>query len=141
MNERRLPFKTWFYMDYKKDFFAYIYLVSMEYLISLYTILINGSLDVFPVIFMCYVIAMLKELNEKIQRLKENMKRDEVDLKRCVELHVKIKDFCEEISETYALHFLVQGFFSALILCSSTFLLTKVNFYNQGFHKIFKKKN
>lgn len=127
INERRLPFKTWFYMDYKNDIFVYIYLVSNEYFISVYTILINGSLDVFPVIFMCYVNAMLKELNEKINLLKENMLKNEVDLRKCVGLHVKIKDFCGVISETYALHFLIQGFFSALILCSSTFLLSKVN--------------
>lgn len=122
LKDRRLPFKTWFYLDYKKDFLSFLYLVLVEYLISIYTVLINGSFDFFPAIFMCYLIAILKELNDKIRKLRENSQ----DLKKCVRLHVKIKEFCEEFSKIYAMHFLIQGFFSALILCSSTFLLSKV---------------
>lgn len=122
IKDRRLPFKTWFYMDYKDDDLIFLYLVIIEYLISLYTVLINGSLDVFPVIFMCYVIAILKELNEKVSQLKESSQ----ELKKCIEIDVKIKEFCEELSSVYGMHFLIQGFCSALILCSSTFLLSKV---------------
>ena len=126
--EKRLPFKSYVYFDYENDLWAYFYTVCLEYSVALYVIFVNGSFDAFPIVFMCYVIAILKELNEKIQHLRENMNTHQIDLRKCVNLHVELKKFCEEISDTYSLQFIVQFFFSALLLCSSTFLLTKVNF-------------
>lgn len=128
INERRLPFKTWFYFDYKNHDGAYAFLIFIEYVMSVFTILANTSLDVFPVIFMCYVHAILKELKDRMGEIREVMKSSEVDLRKCVNLHVRILKFCDKISHVYALHLLVQTFFSSLILCSSTFLITKVNY-------------
>jgi hypothetical protein len=144
---KRLPFKTWVYFDYEKSDFSFMAIMVMESFISLLTTVINNSLDVYPVIFMCYAIAMLKELSihfrevkcddnkmkipMKIRRTNVNKPQTKIiDLKTCVDLHVKLKDFCADISSTYALHFMVQGFFSTLLLCSSTFHLTKVGFLN-----------
>lgn len=126
--ERRLPFKTWFYFDYENNDGAYIFLIIAEYVMSIYTILVNTSLDVIPVIFICYTLAILKELRDRISGISENMHKSEVDLKKCVNLHVRIKKFCDKISKVYATHFMVQVFMSSLILCSSMFLITKVKF-------------
>lgn len=143
MSDRtKLPFKSWIYFDYESSGYLFMMAIFISYGMSIFTVLINGSLDVFPVIFMCYLMAILKELSERFRKVKcdsgkftkipkinkwnEEIITKEIDLKTCVELHVKIKDFCVEISNNYALHFMVQSLFSTLILCSSTFHLTKV---------------
>lgn len=127
VKERRLPFKTWFYFDYKNNVGVYTFLIIVEYFLSVYTVLINTSLDIFPVIFLCYALSILKELSHKISVMSENVRKSEVDIRKCIDLHVKIKEFCEKISENYAAHFMIQVFFSSLILCSSAYLLTRVS--------------
>ncbi|KAG5673143.1 hypothetical protein PVAND_003214 [Polypedilum vanderplanki] len=174
-HNRKLPFKTWAYFDYEKTELSFMTIMIMEFTTSAFTVAINSSLDVYPVIFMCYTIAMLKELSEHFKKVKnscekikengnseyksksfgnsiknlenssiklknvnnllkyqkiQNSKTEpkEIDLKICVDLHRKLKDFCYEISSNYALHFMVQIFFSTLLLCSSVFHLTKLSF-------------
>lgn len=142
IEDRRLPFKTWFYFDHLKSDAVHAFLLGAEYVVSLYIILVNTSLDYFPVIFMCYVLAILKELKERVAELRENMKSTDVDLKKCVNLHVRVEEFCHKISHNYAMHFMVQGFFSSLILCSSTFLLSRVSdnfFICANLHFLFQR--
>jgi len=161
-SDRRLPFKTWSYVDYKKSDGAYMFMNCGVYIISLYTTGVNSMLDFYPIIFMCYIIGMLEELGNylKIVKFQEYVKNHQkysnyskrieefsifnkitsiqkkvddtkcqkgvVDLRTCISYHIKIKKFCNEVSGNYALHFMVQGFFSSLILCSTIFHLTKV---------------
>lgn len=162
-SDRRLPFKTYSYFDYKNDDNAYMFMNCAIYFMSLYVTGINGMLDVYPVIFMCYIIAFIEELGgylaavefrEKLRKRNEFSystaieklyiyagkfqkyqvdsfrKRDPntmVDLETCVNFHVRIKQFCDKVSKSYALHFMAQGLFSSLILCSTIFHLTKVS--------------
>lgn len=130
IEKRRLPFKTWYYFDHLKSDLVHGILLAIEYLMSHYVFIVNTSLDYFPVIFMCYILAILKELKERIARMHESMKSSEVDLKKCVDLHVKVEEFCAKISQTYAMQLFFQGFFSSLIICTSTFLLTRVRNYH-----------
>ncbi|CAG9809467.1 unnamed protein product [Chironomus riparius] len=163
-SDRRLPFKTWAYVDYKNSDGAYMFMNCGVYLISLYTTGINSMLDFYPLIFMCYIIGMLEELGSylKVVKFQEHVRNNHkysnfskkieefsifdkilsnpkkyeeskinkgtVDLRTCISYHIKIKDFCNDVSGNYALHFMVQGFFSSLILCSTIFHLTKITF-------------
>lgn len=145
-SDRRLPFKTWTYMDYKNDESAYMFMNCAIYIMSLYTTGVNTMMDFYPIIFMCYIIGMLDELGDylnkakfhedhsinfekitsNLKKPKLNLHKDFVDLRKCISYHIKIKEFCNELSSNYALHFMAQGFFSSLILCSTSFHLTKV---------------
>lgn len=51
------------------------------------------------------------------------------ELLMCIKFQIKIERFVEEIQETFSSMILVQSFISAVVLCTTSFLLIDVNFF------------
>ncbi|CRK90092.1 CLUMA_CG003810, isoform A [Clunio marinus] len=130
-----LPYKMWFPYDINNRL---NYWISAIYQIIGSTILaqVTICIDLIPIIFMCYVIAFLDILCDRLQALKkEKIKITEFEdflvpsneeLSKCIEFGIKIGKCVELIEETFSTIFFAQGFFSTLILCTISFSLSLV---------------
>lgn len=143
-NERNLQYETWFFWDYKKNFALYWALVAYQYVASVYGSQSNYSYDLVTIVFMSFTSAILDELSAEIetigvvQRNKNSAGEgtngsvisvnDSRKLERCVQCHIKIKNFASEISDHLTITIFIQAFFSSVIMCTSAFMLSIVIF-------------
>ncbi|CRK86981.1 CLUMA_CG000794, isoform A [Clunio marinus] len=130
-----LPYKMWFPYDINNRFnywISAIYQIIDSNICAQVTICI----DLIPIIFMCYVVAFLDILCDRLQALKkEKIKITEFEdflvpsneeLSKCIEFGIKIGKCVELIEETFSTIFFAQGFFSTLILCTISFSLSLI---------------
>lgn len=100
---------------------------------------INLALDCLPVIFMSCAVAMVNGLSRKIEKIGHEIQkpgkkidnqenRHVKELVECVEIHLKVKKFTQNIEEHFSTIILVQGLMSSVILCTTVYLLSMVNF-------------
>lgn len=134
---KRLPYETWFYWDFKTNDALFWSLAVYQYGMSVYGSICSCSFDIIPIIFISLTTVALEELAaevltiEKCARVTKSRKSDvSKKLKKCIEQHVKIKTFAKEISENLSLVFLLQALLSSVILCTAAFLLTTVSLSN-----------
>lgn len=132
---QRLPYEIWFYFDHEKNVGGFWFLCVYQYLMSMYAAAIGYSIDIFPVIFMCYIIGMIKELTLRIDKIGSRMKEFKIleaynfqELRKCIEIHSMIKKILSKIEHQFSAIILVQGFLNSVTLCSSAFMLTLVSF-------------
>lgn len=127
-SNKRLPYETWFYFDFKSNDTLLWCLAAYQYAVSIYGAFCNYSFDIIPIILICLATAAFEELSEAISSLPNQGKNFENSgkLEDCVKQHIKIKAFVKEISDQLSFFFLLQAFLSAVILCTSAFLLTTV---------------
>lgn len=125
-----LPYETWITFDYQNNDGAYWILLVHGTLLAVYGSIINYSVDLIPIIFINYIAALLEELSDEISTLVESIEntaeKSLTKLKQCIDCHIKIKTFADEISNHLTFPFFLQTIFSTVILCTSAFMLTMV---------------
>lgn len=133
--DKRLLFETWFFLDHNGSDGVHLLLVVYQCIEAFYGTAINYSFDLIPVIFISFISTMLDELSLKIsligsqiklQEMENDYERDDANLKKCIEFHIKIQNLASKVSKHLSFAFLVQAFMSTVILCSSAFMLTTV---------------
>jgi hypothetical protein len=125
--QKELPYKAWFYWDYKTNDFLLWSLAVCQYVGSVYGTLVNYSIDVVPMIFVSLATATIDELCYEISLMEQERQRSSLRLENCIRTHIKLKDFVSEISNELSIPFLIQTLLSSVILCTSTVLLTTVS--------------
>jgi odorant receptor len=128
-SNKELPYKGWFYWDYRTNDSLLWSLAVYQYVGSVYGFLSNFSLDAIPMIFISLTTAAIDELCEEISLMEQKRHRSSWKLENCIRTHVKLKDFVSEISNELSIPFLTQIFLSSVILCTSTVLLTTVSMF------------
>ncbi|CRK95359.1 CLUMA_CG008901, isoform A [Clunio marinus] len=137
MKRRELPFKTWVYWDYKNNLPSYWFTVIIQCVGAPILSLLNFSIDMIQIAFMHYLNVMLKEFSVEIESLEPdkmsfNDTKEYDRLCKCVDCFVQLKDLGSKISTHLSTTFFIQAILSALILCTSTFLLTTLSFVNEA---------
>lgn len=131
--DRRMPYETWLLWDYKSSDGIYWFTVIYQMIITF----INGSLtfsfDIIPVMFIGFTSALLDDLLTEIASIKDEDGLEK--LQRCIECHIRIKNFTSDISTHLSFPFLIQTCSNTVILCTSAFLLTMASCVNHS--KIF----
>jgi hypothetical protein len=112
---------------------------------------VNLSLDCLPVIFMSYIVALLRELSRRLEKIgtekEENIdlsskqipkKTSSKDMEKhhlkelivCVGMHLKIKKITTDMEKIFSITILVQGLMSSVIFCMTVYLLSKVSCFS-----------
>lgn len=134
--ERILPHDTRLLYDIKTNDLNYWLSMVFQFFASFIGSAINYSCDVIAVIFIGYAAAIIDELSTEVELImsgdedednKESSSNDVSRLYDCIECHVKIKEFVMDISRHLSFVILIQSLMSAVILCTSAFLLTNVS--------------
>lgn len=115
---------------------------------------INMTLDILPMLFMCFVIGLIEELSDQLRNIgepKNNLQRtkqpgisqskhvnnsEAQELLKCIKIHQGIKKFIADTQKHFAVNIMIQGAMSSIILCTSAFTLSLVSF-NLDFKKSF----
>lgn len=134
----KLPYKVWFPFETINSetgfWIASIYLIFSSFVVSV----VDISLDTLPVIFMTFAIGLINELSDRLVEIgnteptnsknkSNNQDLDTKELVKCIKIHQKIKEFVEEIHGNFSTVILVQGLFSALMLCTGAFTMSTVS--------------
>jgi hypothetical protein len=143
----QLPYKVWFPFDTENSELGF-WIASFSLICNSFTVsVVDISLDTLPVIFLTFAIGLTNELSARLSMVgssdnkvkgpnarqvlnsksvsTENVEMEK-ELIKCIEIHKKIKEFVTEIQENFATVILIQGFFSALILCTGAFTMSTV---------------
>ena len=128
---KRLPYETWFYWDYKNNDVLLWSLAFYQYGVSIFGFCISYSVDVIIIIFMVLLTSAFEELSTEIL-FTENIlsSPDNCKLENYIKYHIKIKKFAEKISRDLSFPFFLQTFSSSIFLCTSIFLLSMVIWYS-----------
>jgi len=84
-------------------------------------------LDFLPIFFLCFAIGFYQELNKLFVAMEMNV--NQVELKRLIEIEIKIRSFLDEIMECFSIVILIQAGSVAVQLCSISFSLSAVSNY------------
>jgi hypothetical protein len=132
-DEKLLPVESYYYFDYKNNDGLFWSLALYQYIVGIYSTLVNFSIDLILLIFISMTSAVVNELSAEIQSATvdgDSLKPDESlkkKLENCIELDIKIKAFAAEISENLSFCLFLQAFLSSIILCGSILAMTTVN--------------
>lgn len=135
-----LPLRMWYPFTYDSN--RVMFWIGSWYQIADAIVSPNDIvLDVFPVLFMAYILAMLEELCEQLEKLtvRKSINPDgsvnqsehidnSVELLMCINYQRKIIAIAKKTQDSFSLVLLVQGAMSTLILCTTSFALTVVGF-------------
>ena len=145
---KRLPNKLWLPFKYTTDSYWYWILTYYQILNSLFYSGVLVALDILPVVFMSFVASLVDELalrisnigceheqienaDTKIRSIKtihiEQQIRhaaNKMELRKCIENHLKIKAFVGKIRSIFSTMIIIQGLMSTIILCTCAFTLT-----------------
>jgi hypothetical protein len=90
-HDRKMPYETWFYWDYKHNDVLYFILTIHQYFAAAYISVIDGGVDGIPMIFMSFIAGIIDELSEEIISIENEKDEKEAHKKlcHCVELHLK----------------------------------------------------
>jgi hypothetical protein len=85
--------------------------------------------DGLPTLFISYAIGLLDELAKRLDSIGSTDELSGDELKSCIEIHQKIKQFVEDINDAYGIIFFLQASGSSLNLCTSIFTASMVDNY------------
>ncbi|CRL02772.1 CLUMA_CG016011, isoform A [Clunio marinus] len=117
----KVPYKFWFPFDTNKEtsevgFWIASYILVLH---SFPTGILDISLCMLPVIFMAFAIGLLRELSERLKKIKTIE-----ELVQCVTIHQEIKLFIKDIHGNFAETIFFQGIMSSLTLCTGVFTMS-----------------
>ena len=144
--ERKLAYRMYFPMiDYRNNGWMFI-AVGIYQLSPIAFGLLDITLDMLPVFFMCYAIGLIEELSDRLENIgchkEENKQKKEkfiqpvrrippvddlTELHKCIELHLQIKKFTNDTENCFATIILVQGVMSSIILCTTVIMMLMVS--------------
>ncbi|CRL02770.1 CLUMA_CG016003, isoform A [Clunio marinus] len=115
------PYKVWFPFDTNKETNEVGFWISSYYLVfnSIPISTLDITLDTFPVIFMAFAIGFLRELSERLKKIRNNH-----ELVQCVVIHKEVKLFIKDIHDNFAEAIFFQGIMSSLTLCTGVFTMS-----------------
>lgn len=131
---RKLPYKVWFPFDTENSDIGFW--VASVYLIvdSFFCSAIDFSLDTLPVFFLVFVIGMINELSDRLDEIGKIKNENQTDaefmnkeLKKCIEIHLKLKKLVGDIQSIFSSVILIQGLCSSMILCMGVFSMSTVS--------------
>jgi hypothetical protein len=121
-----LPFDGYYYFDYKNNDILFWSFGFLQYFASIFACLNNFSIDLVFLFFISLITAAFYELSLEISMIDNLQSSNEDQLKTCVEYHMKIKNFVDEMSENVSFSLFLQSAVSSIILCASVAVLTTV---------------
>ncbi|CAO1433671.1 unnamed protein product [Diamesa serratosioi] len=146
----KFPNKLWLPFDYSTDSYWYWTLTYYQILNSLIYSGVLVALDVLPVVFMSFAASLVDELALRITKIGNEaiccntttkrsikiiqQKRHEAnkeELRRCIESHLKIKEFVGKTGNIFSTMIIIQGLMSSIILCTCAFQLTLMVIINE----------
>ncbi|KAG5667246.1 hypothetical protein PVAND_015236 [Polypedilum vanderplanki] len=83
--------------------------------------LVNLVLDILPVFYMAYIFGLLEHLCEVIENIESTQKKE--NLIMCVNFHLKIIEINKKVQKIFSPIFLVRGFLSVAVLCTTILAL------------------
>jgi 7tm Odorant receptor len=136
----QLPYKAWFPFNTEYGgsgfWIASVYLVFNSFVVAL----IDINLDCLPAIFMSFGVGLIEELIERLENIgkvketddgaaqpissDELQKLQEIELKKCIEVHLKIEEYIKGIETNFANVIVIQGLISSIILCCCAFTMS-----------------
>lgn len=150
----RLPNHLWLPFEYTTDSYWYWILTYYQILNSLFYSGVIVALDILPVVFMSFIASLIDELAFRITKIGNDLQQEQKDLcnatkrsdqnvqmekqmrqevnkkelRKCIEIHLKIKAFVEKTGNIFSTMIIIQGLMSSIILCTCAFTLTLVSF-------------
>ena len=144
--ERKLAYRMYFPMiDYKNNDWMFI-AAGIYQLGPIFTGLLDVTLDMLPVFFMCYAIGLIEELanrlenigchkvnniskkEKSLQSIERSPSSDDLnELLKCIDIHLQIKKFTADIENYFATIIMVQGVMSSIILCTTVVMMLMVS--------------
>lgn len=101
---------------------------------------VNEIFDMIPIFLMSFVVGMLEELSERLEKIKKRktlnpdgsinvapMQDNTEELLKCIEIHKRIQEVNKEIEEIFSNVILFQGIMSSMVLCTTVYTMTIVS--------------
>ena len=118
----RTPYNLWYPFDIQTSNIGFLIASFYVLLVSLSVGSFVIALDMLPVIFMSLAVGLINELSERLKAVDNKN-----EFIKCVVVHIKLKDFTRTIQELFASVILSQLVFTAVIMCTAVFALSKVS--------------
>jgi hypothetical protein len=136
----QLAYKMWFPYDLENPVFFWMSAIY-QHIATILGSLTDVILDMAPAFFMVYVVAMLEELCEKLEKLKKipkkklsvenvneelNEKSSRDKLIEIIHRHQKLCEITKKIEIAFNSALLVRGVMSTLVFCTTAFSLIMI---------------
>lgn len=121
----RLAYRQWFPYDLNVPILYYISALY-QWIGTLCYSACNVMMDMIPVLLMGYYISMLEHLADKMKHFTEKSLKSTSnnELITCVRYQLKIIEFVRKTEKIFSVVIFIQGLFSSVILCTTSFALT-----------------
>lgn len=119
-----LPYPMWFPFDYEKNEPLFWLSVLYESITVFPNCCIAIAIDLIPIMFMTYILAMMEQLCDRLEGLKRGSSDE---LIRCVNTHLKILELKNKVEKIFSAILFLQCLLSCFILCTVSFALTNVS--------------
>jgi hypothetical protein len=142
-----IPYRFWFPFDVHGNLILFWVASLYQVMTSLLLAPIGMTLNILPVMFMSFATGLMEELEERFKNIGSKLKTgskmrsgnvkgvqvksktgSKEELNRCIEIHLKIREFVNQIQSHCALTFFIQWLMSSVILCSGVFALSQVSY-------------
>lgn len=129
-----------FWLPYDTDA-AFNFNITVIYQIFtvILTAIYGANCDLLSVLFMMYIIGMLEQLCERLENIKYeplfkpngslNMKygNNRLELLKCIKYQLKIHEIAKKLNSIFSIVFLVRGFGTMIIICTSVLSIVIVS--------------
>lgn len=142
----KLAYRMYFpYLDYTNNEEIFV-LLAIYQMSPVFICAVTLSVDCIPVFIICFATGMIEELSDRMReigkkisvweisenpRMIQNTQNEEtimMELLKCVEIHLKIKELIVGVQSNFSGVIMVQGISSSIIFCTTAFMLSLVSF-------------
>ena len=118
----KIPYNLWYPFDIQTSSIGFLTASFYVLLVTLSDGSLVIALDMLPVIFMSLAVGLINELSERLKAVD-----NKTEFIKCVVVHIKLKDLTRTIQKLFASVISSQVVFTAVIICTSVFALSKVS--------------
>lgn len=130
----RMPYKVWFPFDTTNSEFGFYAACVFELVVGPIVASLDCAFDIMPVIFISFATGLLHELSSRLDRIgtkiirkPKDEKLDEEEIVKCIQIHLKIKEYVADIQEMFSTVIQIQGILSTIILCACALTMSTVS--------------
>ena len=130
----QIPYKFWTPFDYHYNIYGFIFMGILQTLNPIVFCGAIAAIEFLPIFFLNGAAGLLDELAIIFGKIGawENETEDAFEqLKKCIELHLRLKAFISRTENIFSTTIFVQGAISLIIICTTAFNLSKVSFCNK----------
>lgn len=124
----KIPNNFWTPFDYEQNVFWFSVVAIYQAIDVLGTSTGAVALDYLPIFFLHVSSGFIDELCERLGQISEKNKNQMVELEKCIEIHLKLRNFVKKIEDIFSPVIFAQGAISMFTLCTVVFRLSKVSF-------------